>query len=60
MLNADQTPAQPKKRIKFERATEQQLLDWSEGKLELWRFDLMGDDGEWRTHAMCVRTEVYQ
>ncbi|MFU0504089.1 hypothetical protein [Pseudaminobacter sp. NGMCC 1.201702] len=46
------------KRIRFERATEAQLLEWAEGNLELWRFDIM-EDGEWKTEAMCVRVEVY-
>jgi hypothetical protein len=58
MLNETDCPKG--KRIKFERATDQQLLEWAEGKLELWRFDLMGEDGEWKPQAMCVRTEVYQ
>lgn len=52
-------PRKNPKRIKFSLATAEQIAEWKAGRLQLWRYDVMGADGEWKTEGWCTRTEVY-
>jgi hypothetical protein len=53
MLNA----TLPRRIVRFEPASEEQLQEWKQGKRPLWRYELMWPDGRWETQGMFDRIE---